>query len=337
MKNSTASNRKTGRMITKNLIILVVLVFVAVLAMWAWFTNKSSATADGINVTCNVPDGIEIAIVPHLDKVNERIVPKDKDYKEGTITLNANDYRFIKELSLTEITSDGIDFVKPMLSQKDGVAEPDTSVDWETATPNERYLSFDLYIRSKGTPTVYLNKGSKFSTVSDVLVGENAGNKSTDLDISRDAIVGATRFSIYEDITNEGATTSTRRILWIPRPDLYFSTSGAASLAENVTKDKYSGVTYKHTYWTTAKEKKDMDASEVTTSEAVTDSEGNTEYVLNSKKQITTLGTAQDFDGVKYNVSKVVCNMWIEGEDSEARLALVKGKFTIDLKLTIKN
>lgn len=334
MKNSTASNRKTGRMIAKNLIILVVLVFVAILAMWAWFTNKSSATADGINVTCNAPDGIEIAIVPHSDKV--KIVPKDKDYKEGTITLNANDYKFIKELSLTEITSDGIDFVKPMLRQENGVAIPDDTVDWETATPNERYLSFDLYIRSKGTPTVYLDKGSKFSTLSTILTGGNAGNKSTDLDISRDAIVGATRFSIYEDITNEGVKTSTRRILWIPRPDLYFSTSGAASLAENVTKDKYSGVTYKHTYWTTAKEKKDMDASEVTTSEAVTDSEGNTEYVLNSKKQITTLGTAQVFDGVKYNVSKVVCNMWIEGEDSEARLALVKGKFTIDLKLTIK-
>ena len=335
MKNSTASNRKTGRMITKNLIILVVLVFVAVLAMWAWFTNKSSATADGINVTCNAPDGIEIAIVPHSDKV--KIVPEDKDYKEGTITLNANDYKFIKELSLTEITSDGIDFVKPMLRQENGVAIPDDTVDWETATPNERYLSFDLYIRSKGTPTVYLDKGSKFSTLSTILTGENAGNKSTDLDISRDAIVGATRFSIYEDITNEGVKTSTRRILWIPRPDLYFSTSGAASLAENVTKDKYDGVTYKHTYWTPKKEKKDMDASEVTTSEAVTDSEGNTEYVLNSQKQITTLGTEQDFDGVKYNVSKVVCNMWIEGEDSEARLALVKGKFTIDLKLTIKN
>ena len=52
MKNSTASNRKTGRMIAKNLIILVVLVFVAILAMWAWFTNNSSATADGIDVNC---------------------------------------------------------------------------------------------------------------------------------------------------------------------------------------------------------------------------------------------------------------------------------------------
>ena len=65
MKNSTASNRKTGRMIAKNLIILVVLVFVSILAMWAWFTNKSSATADGIDVKCDVPDGIQIAVVPH--------------------------------------------------------------------------------------------------------------------------------------------------------------------------------------------------------------------------------------------------------------------------------
>lgn len=336
MKKSTASNRKTGRMIAKNLIILVVLVFVAILAMWAWITDKSSATADDLSVSCKFPDGIEIAIVPHSDKVSEPMVPKDKDYREGTITLNANDYKFIKDLSLTEITSDGIDFVKPMLSQKDGVAEPDTSVDWETATPNERYLSFDLYIRSKGTPTVYLNTGSKFTTVSDVLVGENAGNKSTDTNISRDAIVGATRFSIYEDITNEGVTTSTRRILWIPRPDLYFSSLGGASLAENVTKDKYDGESYKHTYWTPQKVKTVMKDKNVTTSEAVTNSDGKTEYVLNKKTEITSLTTPQSFESGNYYVSKVVCNMWIEGEDTEARLALVKGKFNIDLNLTIK-
>lgn len=336
MKNSTASNRKTGRMIAKNLIILVVLVFVAILAMWAWFTDKSSATADDLSVICNAPDGIQIAVVPHSDEGSEQIVPKDNDYQEGTITLNANDYKFIKDLSLTEITSDGIDFVKPMLRQENGVAIPDDTVDWETATPNERYLSFDLYIRSKGITTVYLNKGSKFSTVSDVLVGENAGNKSTDTNISRDAIVGATRFSIYEDITSEGVTTSTRRILWIPRPDLYFSSLGAASLAENVTKDQYEGESYKHTYWTPQKDKKVMDDKNVTTSKAVTNSDGKTEYVLNDKTEITSLTTPQNFGSEKYYVSKVVCNMWIEGEDAEARLALVKGKFTIDLDLTIK-
>lgn len=336
MKNSTASNRKTGRMIAKNLIILVVLVFVAILAMWAWFTDKSFATADDLSVSCKFPDGIEIAIVPHSDKESEQMVPGDSDYKEGTITLTGDTHKFIKDLSLTEITSDGIDFVKPMLSQKDGVAEPDTSVDWETATPNERYLSFDLYIRSKGTPTVYLNKGSKFSTVSDVLVGENAGNKSTDTNISRDAIVGAARFSVYEDITNEGVTTSTRRILWIPRPDLYFSSLGGASLTENVKKDNFDGETYKHTYWTPEKVKTVMDDKNVTTSEAVTNSDGKTEYVLNKKTEITSLTTPQSFESGKYYVSKVVCNMWIEGEDAESRLALVKGKFTIDLDLTIK-
>lgn len=336
MKNSTAFTRKTGRMIAKNLIILVVLVFVAILAMWAWFTDKSSATADDLSVSCKSPDGIEIAIVPHSNKVDEQIVPGNDAYKEGTITLTGDTHKFIKDLALTEITSDGIDFVKPMLIQKDGVAEPDTSVEWETATPNERYLSFDLYIRSKGTPTVYLNKGSKFSTVSDVLVGESAGNKSTDTIISRDAIVGAARFSVYEDITSEGVTTSTRRILWIPRPDLYFSSLGGASLTENVTKENFDGETYKHTYWTPEKVKTVMDDKNVTTSEAVTNSDGKTEYVLNNKTEITSLTTPQTFGNEMYYVSKVVCNMWIEGEDTEACLALVKGKFTIDLDLTIK-
>jgi hypothetical protein len=30
----------------------------------------------------------------------------------------------------------------------------------------------------------------------------------------------------------------------------------------------------------------------------------------------------------------VTCNMWIEGEDAEARLALVNGKFNVNLVLT---
>ncbi len=329
MKSSTAPNRRMGRMITKNLIILLVLVIVAVLSIWAWFTSRTTATADGISVVCNAPDSVEIAIVGH--GANE---PKSTDYKTGNITLSGQS--FMKNLALSEITSDGVDFVKPMLKQVDGVAQPDTEVDWETAESNERYLSFDLYLRSKGTPTVSLDKGSRFTTVSTSLTGPDAGNISTDNNFSRDAIVGAARFSIFENVVNEGVTSAVRKILWIPRPDLYLSTAGGASLTENVSKDKFDGVTYQHTYWNydrtnNIKEKVTMPDSDVTTSEEV-----NGEYVLNTKKQIATLSNSKKFDDGVYFVSKVVCNMWIEGEDAEARLALVKGKFNIDLKLTIK-
>ena len=331
MKNSTASNRKTGRMIAKNLIILVVLVFVAILAMWAWFTNNSSATANGINVTCKAPDSLEIAIVPHTNDSTKKEVP-DNDAYCSSITLGSQD--FVKNLNknLSEVTSDGVTFLKPTLIQSNGVASPDPTGEWSVAEPNERYLSFDLYIRSKGPHSVYLDKGSKFSTVSKVLNGEGAGNLSPGTTISKDAIVGATRFSVF---TNDDAKT--RKLLWIPRPDLYFTSDAVGS--EILAEDVKSGVTYKHQYWTDQHKQDKIDDTEIlTTSEKI----GN-EYVLGTKGAKTeiaylsnTANFGTDDEPDMYFYTSVVCNMWIEGDDTEARKALVGGKFTIDLNLTIK-
>lgn len=328
MKNSTASNRKTGRMIAKNLIILVVLVFVAVLSMWAWFTNNSSATADGINVTCKAPDSLEIAIVPHTNDSTKKDVPGNDDYC-SSITLGSQE--FVKNLNknLSEVTSDGVTFLKPTLIQSNGVARPDPTGEWSVGEPNERYLSFDLYIRSKGRHSVYLDKGSKFSTVSKVLNGEGAGNLSPGTTISKDAIVGATRFSVF---TNDDAKT--RKLLWIPRPDLYFTSDAVGS--EILTEDVQSGVTYKHQYWTDQHKQVTIDDTAIlTTSEKI-----DGEYVLGAKKEIASLTTTTNFgtytDPDIFYCTSVVCNMWIEGDDTEARKALVGGKFTIDLNLTIK-
>lgn len=328
MKNSTASNRKTGIMITKNLIILVVLVFVAVLSMWAWFTNNSSATADGINVTCKAPDSLEIAIVPHTNDSTKKIVPGNDDYC-SSITLGSQE--FVKNLNknFSEVTSDGVTFLKPTLIQSNGVASPDPEGEWSVAEPNDRYLSFDLYIRSKGQHSVFLDKGSKFSTVSSILNGEGAGNLSPGTTISKDAIVGAARFSVF---TNDDAKT--RKLLWIPRPDLYFTSDAVGS--EILAEDVQSGVTYKHQYWTDQHMQVVIDDTEtLTTSEKI-----DGEYVLGAKNEIASLTTTTNFgtdsDPDIFYCTSVVCNMWIEGDDTEARKALVGGKFTIDLNLTIK-
>lgn len=65
MKNSTAPNRKTGRMIAKNLIVLFTVALAGFCGIQAWFTDKRSAEANGIAVECQAPDGIEIAVVGH--------------------------------------------------------------------------------------------------------------------------------------------------------------------------------------------------------------------------------------------------------------------------------
>lgn len=331
MKNSTASNRKTGIMITKNLIILVVLVFVAVLSMWAWFTNNSSATADGINVKCDAPDGIEIAVV------EPGAIPTDDDYTSSYITLNSDNNKFMKELVLSEVTSDGKTFYKPALIQSNGIASVDRDANWDKAVANENYLSFDLYIRSKTSYTVSLTTNSKFTTLHpDQLTGENAFNKSTEGDFSRDCIVGATRFSVVDYADKKEGDL---KLLWIPRPDIYFYETGVAF---NVDETGYDGVTYKHNYYEvtdTSKTFKTIDSKSgldyFKTSKKVINSDNKEEYVLEDKTVITENLGGKIGDDLFYTKC-LRCNMWVDGEDTEDRLALVKGKFQIYLDLTIK-
>ena len=327
MKNSTASNRKTGIMITKNLIILVVLVFVAVLSMWAWFTNNSSATADGINVKCDAPDGIEIAVVA------PGATPTDDDYTSSYITLNSDNNKFMKDLVLSEVTSDGKTFYKPALIQSNGVAYPDTSANWDTAVANENYLSFDLYIRSKSTQKVSLTTNSKFTPLSNVLVGETAGNKSTEGNYSRDCIVGATRFSVVDYNDNKKGDL---KLLWIPRPDIYFYGTGVDLDVPETGDTSYDGLTYKHKYYEvtdTSKTPKTIDSSSNLDYFKTSVINSDDEYALPEKTEIVKL---TKIGNDRFYTKCVRCNMWVDGEDSEDRLALVKGKFQIYLDLTIK-
>lgn len=329
MKNSTASNRKTGIMITKNLIILVVLVFVAILAMWAWFTSHTEDVADGIDVKCDVPDGIEIAVVA------PGATPTDKDYTSSYITLSADKNKFMEDLVMSEVTSDGKTFYKPALIQSNGEAYADVTANWDEATANENYLSFDLYIRSKSTQKVSLTTKSKFTPLSNVLVDDPAqglvsGNKSTEGDYSKDCIIGATRFSIVDYNDNKDGVL---KLLWIPRPDIYFYGTGVDL---DVEQTDYDGITYKHKYYevtASSKTLKTIDSSSKLSyfQTSVKNSDG--EYALPGKTEILKLTKIGDD---KYYTKCVRCNMWVDGEDTEDRLALVKGKFEIYLDLTIK-
>ena len=340
MKNSTASNRKTGIMITKNLIILVVLVFVAILAMWAWFTSHTEDVADGIDVKCDLPDGIEIAVVA------PGATPTEKDYVTSSIKITSDKFDFLKDLVMSEVTSDGKTFYKPALIQSNGIAYPDVNEAWDKAVANENYLSFDLYVRSETKHKVSLTTNSKFTTPSKVLVddpdsGLVSGNKSTEGDFSKDCIVGATRLSIVDYSDNSKGDI---KLLWIPRPDIYFASIGGATgikldVGEN---DDEAEFTYKHKYYEvtdTSKTLKTIDtASDLDyfkTSKKLKNSDDVEEYVLPGKTEILDLGSTQ-IGNDKFYTKCVRCNVWIDGEDTEDRLALVKGQFEIMLDLTIK-
>lgn len=337
MKNSTAPNRKTGRMIAKNLIVLFTVALAGFCGIQAWFTDKQSAEADGINIECQAPDGIEIAVVKHDDPA-----PKDDAAYKNTIELNSKNYSFINDIKMTEVSSDGYTFYKPPLKQENGVASPILDVaDWDRADSSVHFLSFDLYVRSKSKFDIYLDSKSKISPNAKNLIGENADNKSDfgesgdSKGISRDCVTGAVRFSVANYDTNE------TKLLWIPAPNIFLNVNSDTT-KYSVSTVKREGESYSHVYYeksgsrwvktsVSANDGSSLGQVFVANSKGFTP-DGVYTYELGEKKKIMSLEKDTTQDGIYKG--KVTCNMWVDGEDAEARLALVNGKFKANLVLS---
>lgn len=334
MNDTQVTKRKIGRMIAKNLIVMLVAVIVALTGVLAWFSHNVSPEADGVSVECKAPDGIEIAVVAKGEK------PKDSDFHRDFITLENQD--FMQSLQFSEVTSNGISFYRPMLTQLGGTAEPDTSKEWEEEKEiiNKDYLSFDLYIRSESEQAnIFLKKTSKFTTVSNTLIGPDSDNKSSLGDFSRDCIVGATRLSV---VGYKSDNTPDRKLLWIPRPELKLYNDDTDKTFK-VRDDATSGTSYEHKYWNVTTEsgvQHRPDKAEKMTSGVTASKNVNGEYVLGDDTSITALTTPQvftDAEGTQKNYfcNHVTVNIWIEGEDEESRLALVNGEFKVNLDLSL--
>lgn len=324
MKNSTAPNRKTGRMIAKNLIVLFTVALAGFCGIQAWFTDKRSAEADGINVECQAPDGIEIAVVGHD-------APAPTEYTTGNITLNKTNYPFLEKLQLTEITGDGTFFRKPALIQSGGQAHVDTKAEWSEPTANEHYLSFDLYIRSKSQYNISIGKKSTIKPDAPQLTsqdGTGIKNQSKYGNFSRDSVVGAVRFSVVD----YKSASPSKKLLWLPAPNILLEqTTDEYTLSDN----KQDGESYSHVYYDTNKAQHTVSSTDVDNAFVVNNKGfdgGKFTYELGKNQNIAQLKKSSEND--QFYSAMVTCNMWIEGEDAEARLALVNGKFNVNLVLT---
>lgn len=327
MKNSTAPNRKTGRMIAKNLIVLFTVALAGFCGIQAWFTDKRSAEANGIAVECQAPDGIEIAVVGHGAPA-----PANDKYTVGNITLNKTNCKFLENLQLTEITGDGIDFRKPALIQSGGQAQVDPNADWSDPTANVHYLSFDLYIRSKSQYNIAIGNKSTIKPDAPQLTsqdGTGIKNKSKYGNFSRDSVVGAVRFSVVD----YKSAPPSKKLLWLPAPNILLTQNvDEYTLSDNMP----SGESYSHVYYDTKKAKQTV--SSITDDKAFVVNhkgfvDGKFTYELGKNQRIAELTKSKDSTDPYYS-AMVTCNMWIEGEDAEARLALVNGKFNVNLVLT---
>lgn len=327
MKNSTAPNRKTGRMIAKNLIVLFAVALAGFCGIQAWFTDNRSAEANGIEVECQAPDGIEIAVVGHD-------APAPTEYTTGNITLNKTNYPFLEKLQLTEITGDGTFFRKPALIQSGCQAHVDTKAEWSEPTANEHYLSFDLYIRSKSQYNISIGKKSTIKPDAPQLTsqdGTGIKNQSKYGNFSRDSVVGAVRFSVV----NYKSAPPSKKLLWLPAPNILLEqTTDEYTLSDN----KQDGESYSHVYYDTNKAQHTVsstDSTDVDNAFVVNNKGfdgGKFTYELGKNQNIAQLKKSSEND--QFYSAMVTCNMWIEGEDAEARLALVNGKFNVNLVLT---
>ncbi len=324
MKNSTAPNRKTGRMIAKNLIVLFTVALAGFCGIQAWFTDKRSAEANGIEVECQAPDGIEIAVVGHD-------APAPTEYTTGNITLNKTNYPFLEKLQLTEITGDGTFFRKPALIQSGGQAHVDTKAEWSEPTANEHYLSFDLYIRSKSQYNISIGKKSTIKPDAPQLTsqdGTGIKNQSKYGNFSRDSVVGAVRFSVVD----YKSAPPSKKLLWLPAPNILLEqTTDEYTLSDN----KQDGESYSHVYYDTNKAQHTVSSTDVDNAFVVNNKGfdgGKFTYELGKNQNIAQLKKSSEND--QFYSAMVTCNMWIEGEDAEARLALVNGKFNVNLVLT---
>lgn len=314
--------RDTKSLVMKNLIVMAVLIILALTGVISWFTNKTKATADGINVTCEAPKGLKIAVVRHGEKAPD--VNDETQWSEGEITLTKDKYPFLKEQSIIEITSDGTDFYKPKLTQENGKAKPDTSSVWDVAD-KDAYLSIDVYMKTGEDHVVNLNSGTEISPISTTLTGEQSGNKSDDGDFSKDCIVGAVRLSTVN------STDSTIKNLWIPAPQIHYDSD-----KKEVTLDNTSGDTFKHKYWKVAKNpdgKTGMPQGTTPVEYEGVITNTNNNFKLGKNCKFAELTKKQPSD--KYAIGMTTVNIWVDGEDDEARFAMVGGKFKATIKLSL--
>lgn len=316
MNKSAQPNRKTGRMVTKNLILLLTLVVVCFVGIYSWFMSNNTAKAEGISVSCQAPDGVEIAAVEHGK------TPLASEYKTNLVL---DETGFLAKLEMRELTSDGVTFYSPKLTQESGVAKPDENDEWSQAQEGVDYLCFDLYMRMQNPRKIYISGDSSLSPLDEVLTWEGntttSSNPSTYGNFSKDCMIGATRFSIND----AGGTVN--KLKWIPRPDIYLQQDDTNySVLTGLEKGNQYG-TYTHKYWQVTQS--DSKQTKAITEDADFIANGTT---LGQKVEIANLKNVQQAeDGYYY--THVVVNLWIEGEDSEARLALSGGKFKLNFYL----
>lgn len=308
-----------------NLFLITILMTVSV---YSWFAAMVDNKVDAYEVIVESDDDLELSFTGAEGTWSGSLNLADL-MKEGTSTSVLDSMKFV------EVTGNGETFFSPQLIQKNNYAVVNPSGDWPEAEANQDYLQFTVKMRSKEALNVYLSSDSVASPSSQIVTGENCGNPSSyasgDNAFSKDCIVGALRVSFVN--------TSSLRKIWIPCPQYHLNNnvgdddytmttnaginSNATYVSTALTEGQpyYWNNSYHHYFYDSGKVLNDQIVDVITTLDDTI-----TSIPTSTNTKLTTLTKNGD-----YYVGEATFTVWIEGCDTEARRALVDGKFNLSL------
>ncbi|MGN0453426.1 MAG: hypothetical protein ACI4GZ_06495 [Ruminococcus sp.] len=213
---NTPANRKTGRMITKNLIVLLVFCVVCFFAIWSWFTSNQKADASGISIKAQNSGGL-------LSSFEE-----DGEYL-SELTDNT-----LKAYPL--VSSDGTSFFIPALNRTTG--EPLLSgsgnyIKKRDAVSGSDYYEKDIYFKSDKPMKVYLTDESAILPKLLVNTDGTVANRSDFGDFSRNYIAGAARLAVF-DLSGTGEV---QKFVWAPNPSYQLSVASGFTPLELISEE----------------------------------------------------------------------------------------------------
>ena len=284
---------------------LIIIVSSIIVATYAWFIrNKDVDTAD-IAVTTNS----HVELLVSLD--------------DGKTWSNNTSFNIPANFVFSnEITSDGVNFYKASSKDTDG-----TPLTLSRATAGTDYLEFRVLFKSSGDVGVFLQDTSfvkpGVGTESSSLVGDDAENKSSSGNFSRDLIAGAVRIAFVdtEIVDNEYVPSSVANLVWGPNKnykvlcDLY-----ACDVDLNSTDEQdyryIDGSSTENSYKYIHNFRDELRAN-------------FEESMAYGDPYITLIRTSEDSEGNSSGIHAVTVRIWIEGNDREAINALAAGEFNL--------
>lgn len=308
-----------------NLFLITTLMTVSV---YSWFASMVDNRVDAYEIQVESDDALELSFTGENGTWGGTL--NLADLKLGTSSTSVLD-----SMKFVEVTGNGETFFSPQLIQKNNYAVVNPSGDWPKAVANQDYLQFTVQMRSKEQLKVYLSSDSKATPASQVVTGENCGNPSSYASganaFSKDLIVGALRVSFNN--------ASSARKIWIPCPQYHLNNKvGSADYTMTTNAAINTNATYvspaltegQPYYWNNSYNHYFYDKDKILNTQTVNVITALDDTITTVPTSGDTLLTTLAKDG-DYYVGKVTFTVWIEGCDTEARRALVDGKFNLSL------